>query len=64
MFKRLFCNADGKVSVTKIGGWLFSVAGYIAVAPGVPENVRVIAGAISAFGVATGIAGARDAMTK
>jgi hypothetical protein len=64
MFKKLFCNADGKVSFTKIGGWIFSVAGYISLAEGVPSNIRVIAGAIASIGAATGIAGARDAVDK
>jgi hypothetical protein len=64
MFKKLFCNAEGKVSFTKIGGWVFSVAGYIALLDGVPSNIRAIAGAIASIGAATGIVGARDAMTK
>jgi hypothetical protein len=64
MFKNLFFNDQGKFSLTKIGGWVFSIAGYIAIAEGVPQNIRMIAGAIAAIGAGTGIAGVRNAITK
>jgi len=66
IWSRLFKNAEGKTSWTKLGGQLVAVSAAIVALPAgvVPVEVIFIAKMAICVGAAIGVSGARDALEK
>lgn len=61
ILKKLVLNENGKISITKIGGWVISISAMLAAQGIVPLQT---AETIAAIGGLLGITGARDAIGK
>jgi hypothetical protein len=64
--KRVILGESGSVSLTKLGGWLVSAAGFILSQGlvGSTGTAHTVCTAILAIGGALGVAGVRDAIKK